>query len=133
MPLKVEWLDTQKTIMGCTGEGVWTWDEYHEALDTIANQFKMTEHRVDLVIMSAPNVVVPKGSSMPHYQRAMRIMPPNLGLLVMVTDNTFARTIVSIFTKVYPNKNNGKLVMVGSEAAARLRIEADRMKEAKAR
>ena len=129
MPLKAEWLDAQKTIMGCTGEGTWTWDDYHKTLDEIANQFKATQRRVDLVIMSTPNAVVPKGSSMPHYQRAMRIMPQNLGLLVMVTNNAFARTIVSIFTKVYPNKDNIKLMMVPTLQEARTRIANDRMKQ----
>ena len=132
MPLKAEWLDAQKTIMGCTGEGTWTWDDYHKTLDEIANQFKATQRRVDLVIISKPNAIVPKGSSMPHYQRAMRIMPPNLGLLVMVTNNTFARTIVSIFSKVYPNKDNVKLVMVASLDEAKIRIASDRMKAARA-
>ncbi|MBI1281175.1 MAG: hypothetical protein GC179_23820 [Anaerolineaceae bacterium] len=133
MPLKVEWLDTQMTIMGCTGEGTWTWNDYHEALDNIANQFKATQKRVDLVIMSAPNSIVPKGSSMPHYQRAMRIMPDNLGLLVMVTSNTFARTIVSIFTKVYPNQDNVKMLMVASLDEAKMRISNDRMKQVSVR
>ncbi len=133
MPLKVEWLDTQKTVMGCTGEGTWTWDDYHTALDDIANQFKATQHRVDLVIMSAPGAIVPKGSSMPHYQRAMRIMPANLELLAMVTTNMFARTIVSIFTKVYPNKDNVKMVMVASLNEAKIRIANDRMKQVSVR
>ncbi len=133
MPLKVEWLDNQKTIMGCTGSGTWTWDEYHQALDQIANEFKATQSRVDLVIMSEPGAIVPKGSSMPHYQRAMRIMPDNLGLLMMVTTNTFARTIVSIFTKVYPNKDNVKMMMVASLNEAKTRIENDRMKQVQAR
>ena len=131
MPLKTEWLDVQTTIMSCTGEGIWTWDDYHTTLDEIAKQFVAARRRVDLVIMSAPNAVVPKGSSMPHYQRAMRIMPPNMGLLVLVTTNTFARTIVSIFTKVYPNKDNVKMVMVASLHEALTRIETDRMKQAK--
>ena len=133
MPLKFEWLDNTKTIMGCTGEGTWTWDDYHSSLDSIANQFKATQRRVDLIIMSAPNAIVPKGSSMPHYQRAMRIMPPNMGLLVLVTTNTFARTIVSIFSKVYPNKDNVKLVMVASLHEALTRIETDRLKQVSAR
>ena len=133
MPLKIEWLDTQKTIIGCTGSGTWTWDEYHQALDHIASEFKATQKRVDLIIMSEPGAIVPKGSSMPHYQRAMRIMPDNLGLLVMVTTNAFARTIVSIFTKVYPNKDNVKMMMVASLNDARTRITNDRMKQAQAR
>lgn len=132
MPLKVEWLDTQKTVMCCTGEGIWTWDEYHAALEDIARQFTAAQRRVDLVIMRAPGSVTPKGSSMPHYQRAMRIMPPNVGLMVMVTTNTFARTIVSIFSKVYPSKDNMKLIMVGTIAEARTRITNDRIKQAQA-
>ena len=133
MPLKFEWLDNPKTIMGCTGEGTWTWDDYHSSLDSIAYQFNATQRRVDLVIMSAPNAIVPKGSSMPHYQRAMRIMPLNMGLLVLITTNTFARTIVSIFSKVYPNKDNVKLVMVASLHEALTRIETDRLKQVSAR
>ncbi len=129
MPLKAEWLDDKKTIMGCTGEGAWTWAAYHEALDGITKQFILAQKRVDLIIISAPGSVVPKGSSMPHYQRAMRMMPPNVGLLVIVTTNTFARTIVSIFSKVYPSKDNFRLVMVGSLADAYARIEHDRMKQ----
>jgi len=132
MPLKVEWLDAHKTMMGCTGSGTWTWDEYHHALDQIADEFKATQNRVDLIIMTAPGSIVPKGSSMPHYQRAMRIMPDNLGLMVMVTSNAFARTIVSIFTKVSPKKGNIKLVMVPSLNDAKLRIANDRMKKVQA-
>jgi len=67
---------------------------------------------------------------MPHYQRAMRIMPPNMGLLMLVTTNAFARTIVSIFSKVYPNKDNVKMVMVASLHEALTRIETDRLKQA---
>ncbi len=132
MPLKVEWLDTQKTVMCCTGEGTWTWDEYHAALEDIARQFTAAQRRVDLVIMRGAGSSTPKGSSMPHYQRAMRIMPPNVGLMVMVTTNTFARTIVSIFSRVYPSKDNMKLVMVGTLAEARSRITNDRIKQAQA-
>ncbi len=130
MPLKVEWLDTQRTIMCCTGEDAWTWGEYHEALEDIARQFIAAQRRVDLIIMRAPGSATPKGSSMPHYQRAMRIMPPNVGLMVMVTTNAFARTIVSIFSKVYPSKENMKLVMVGTLAEAQTRINNDRIKQA---
>jgi hypothetical protein len=128
MPLKIDWLDFQKTVIRCTGEGTWTWDEYHEALDSIMNQFKMVHHRVDLVIDRAPGSNMPKGSSMPHFQRAMRVMPDNVGLVVLVTDNSFARAIVSIFSKVYPNKDNAKLVMVGSLSDARTKITRDRVK-----
>jgi hypothetical protein len=93
------------------------------------NQFRAVQNRVDLVIDRAPGATMPKGSSMPHFQRAMRIMPPNVGLVVLVTSNTFARTIVSIFSKVYPSADNTKLVMVGSLAEARTRIARDRMKQ----
>jgi hypothetical protein len=130
MPLKIEWLDTEQSIICCTGEGTWTWDEYHTTLDTIMNDFKIVQKRVDLVIDRAPGSNMPKGSSMPHFQRAMRIMPPNVGLIVMVTTNGFARAIVSIFSKVYPNNDTAKLVMVGSLSEARARIARDRLKQA---
>lgn len=132
MPLKVEWLDVQHSIMVCTGHDTWTWDDYHTALEDIAAQFRAAVDRVDLVIMREKGATMPKGSAMPHYQRAMRIMPASVGLMVMVTDNSFARTIVSIFSRVYPNKDNVKLVMVASLSEAKTRIHQDRLQQAKA-
>lgn len=126
MPLKLEWVDVEQSIMCCMGEGEWDWDEYHTALDQIVEHFRQTTQRVDLIIDRAPNSVMPSGSQMPHFQRAMRIMPENVGLVVIVSSNSFGRAIVSIFSKIYPSRDNAKLMLVASLDDALNRIARHR-------
>lgn len=79
MPLKVEWLDTQKTVMCCTGEGTWTWDEYHAALEDIARQFTAAQRRVDLVIMRGAGSSTPKARPCPTTNAPCELCPLTLG------------------------------------------------------
>lgn len=95
------WEDDAKTIARCTGEGQWTWEEYHTALDQIVEDFKLADQRVDLIINREASSSMPSGSPMPHFQRAMRIMPRNVGLVVLINTNAFARALVSMFSRIF--------------------------------
>jgi hypothetical protein len=114
MPLNVFWDNEAKTIIRSEGEGEWTWEEFHEGLQKIVEMMKTVDHRVDLIHNHQPGSKRPSGSGMPHFQRAIRVMPPNVGLTVFVNTNAFARAIVAIFTRVYSKQAGGNFVMVGS-------------------
>ena len=83
-------------------------------------------HRVDLIHLPRPNSRRPSGSGMPHFQRAARMMPPNAGLNIFISSNTFARAVVNIFSRLYGNQMSKKFVMVGSLEEARALIAKDR-------
>jgi hypothetical protein len=126
MPLQVMWDDEAKTIIRSEGVGEWTWEEFHEGLQKVVQMMKTVNHRVDLIIHNRPDSHSPKGSGMPHFQRAIRIMPPNVGCTVFVNTNTFARAIISIFTTVYKNKASAHFVMAATLEDARELILEDR-------
>ncbi len=126
MSLNIYWDNEAKTIIRSEGQGEWTWEEFHESLQEIVEMMKTVEHRVDLIHNHVPGSRKPSGSGMPHFQRAIRIMPTNIGLNIFVNTNSFARAIVSIFTRVYGNQASGKLVIVGSLEEAYASIRKDR-------
>lgn len=133
MAVYMAWDDASQTIMRCTSDGKWTWEEYHQTLTQIVELFKKADHRVDLIITREHGSTMPASSPLPHFQRAMQIMPPNVGLVALVNTNAFARTLVSMFSSVFARKTNAKLILVGSLEEARSRIAAHRAGRASTR
>jgi hypothetical protein len=134
MTVDMAWDDASETIMLCNSQGNWTWEEYHETLSEIVNLFKQVNHRVDLIIMRGEQATMPSGSPMPHFQRALRIMPSNVGLVVLVNTNAngFARALVSMFSKLFVTKNHATLFIVSSPEEARAKIALHRAENAMA-
>jgi hypothetical protein len=130
MTIHVLWDDAAKTIIRSESEGQWTWEEYHESLARIVEMVRSVDHRVDLIQLRRPGSTPPSSSGMPHYQRAMRILPENTGLNVIINTNTIARSVANIFTRLYGRRTRGAIVLVGSLDEAHKVITADRAKAA---
>lgn len=128
MPIHVFWDDEAQSVIRSEGEGHWTWEEYHQSLGQIVEMVKSVNHRVDLITLRRPGSVAPPSSGMPHYQRAMRVLPENTGLNVIINTNTVARSIANIFTRLYGPRTRGVVVLVGSVDEARRLVAADRVK-----
>jgi hypothetical protein len=128
MTIHVLWDDEAKTIIRSESEGNWTWEEYHESLSQIVQMVQSVNHRVDLIHRRLPGSVRPPSSGMAHYQRAMRILPENTGLNVVINTNTIARSVANIFTRLYGRRTRGAIVLVGSLEEAYKLIAADRAK-----
>jgi hypothetical protein len=128
MPMHVYWDDEAHTIIRTEGEGAWTWDEFHRTMDEVIRMMRMVNHRVDLINLRLPGAKTPEGSAMPHFQRAMRTMPANLGLNVQVSTSAFGRLMVALFTRLYGSRPGGRVVMVASLEEARAKIAEDRAK-----
>jgi len=129
MTVDMTWDDPQQTIMLCKSHGKWTWDEYHATLSQIVEHFKQVTYRVDLVITRKADASMPSGSPMPHFQRAMRIMPEHVGLVVLVNTGGFARALVSMFSKLFAAKSTPRLIVVGSLEEAREKIAKHRAED----
>lgn len=122
----VEWLDDSHTIIRSTGQGEWTWDDFYRGLNQIIDMAQSVPHRVDLVYTSQAGSQPPKGSAMSHYQRAMRMMPENVGLQIFITSSMFARAIISMMTKLIPSMRASNFLLVGSLDEALSTIAQDR-------
>lgn len=126
MPMNIDWLDAEQTMLCATGEGRWTWDEFHEGVQEIVKRIKSVPHRVDLIYNHTPNSRPPSGSPMPHYKYALQVMPPNAGMHVIVSINLVSRTLLNVFLKVYGKSKDAKFALVGSLDEAKQVIAAER-------
>jgi hypothetical protein len=127
MPLCVFWDDPEKTILRCESEGRWTWEEYHAALEQVRDMISSVDHRVDLINGERPGAIMPSGSVLTHFQRASKILPPNLGANVIVIKSSMARTMAAVFSKM-PGNNIDKVKLTNSLEDAYTFIRRERAK-----
>jgi hypothetical protein len=121
----MHWEDQEKTILICKVSGSWKWEEYHLALDAIAEMIASVPHRVDLITLRGADVVMPRGSSVPHFMRPARIMPPNLAKNILVVEGAefgYASQIMRLFFKAV----GSRFVLMNSLEDAHALIAFDR-------
>ncbi len=85
MPFDVNWYDEQHSILQIVVHGKPTWDEYHEAMDKVAQKLAATPKRLDMVLDD--KVGMPSGNPMPHLKSALDKLTkyPNLGMSMAVS------------------------------------------------
>jgi hypothetical protein len=130
MPMHVYWSDPEQTIIRCDSEGSWTWEDYHAAVDEIVLMMKSVPHRVDMINFVKENSSRPKGSSQPHFQRALKMFPSNLAMHVLVTKNALARAMVALWRSVRGNKLGDAIYLVATVDDAYAIIAENRAKQA---
>jgi len=128
MPLQVSWDNDEKTIIRSESEGVWTWDEYHAALDEVAAMMRSVNHRVDLITLRHTGATMPPGSPLPYFRRSMKVLPDNHGINVFVARSAFAINMIAVFTRIYSGMLGGKHLIVGTIEEARAMIARERAK-----
>lgn len=122
MPMNVQWDSDAKNIIRAVGEGNWTWDDFHHGVDEIVEMMNTVDHRVDLIYMSLPGAVPPKGSPMPHYKRAIQSMPANAGQHIIVNTMGIARVILNVFLKLYGRQSKAEFGLAATLDDARKMI-----------
>lgn len=127
MPLTVTWDDPEQTIVRVWGHDAWTWEDWHRALDEMISMVRSTARRVDFIYGSAPGTRVPRVQSMEHYQRALRQLPDNAGIHMIVSDKAFARTIMAIFFRTQGETLRSQFQLAPTLDAARARIHQQRL------
>lgn len=125
MPLQVYWIDADKTIIRCDSEGKWTWEEYHAALDQIAAMMRAVSHRVDMINVEGPGSTMPAGSPQPHFARAAKVLPSNVGLNITVVKSTLGRAMGALMGKLPGDLMRG-VRMVGTLEEGLALIAKDR-------
>jgi hypothetical protein len=78
---------------------VWTWEEFHTAADTAMESIKNVAQPVYVISLAATGFP-PSDSIISHFQRITQQFPPNLILIVVVTDNFLVETVNQIFFKI---------------------------------
>lgn len=126
MPIQAKWNNDEKTVLRYDFEGRWTWDEYFGVMAQITNMMKSVDHRVDAIANMKPGIMPTSGSAMSSARSALRKLPPNCGVVVVVT-NSFISAMLALFKQF--DRDLGKLLRGATsvEEAHRI-IEQEREK-----
>lgn len=100
MPIDVDWDDAEQTIIRMDFSLPVSWEMFDTGIDRVVQLADSVNHRVDL-LGNAGTVPMPPGSPIPHMQRAFKMIPVNIGLIVSPTLNPFARAILSTVAHMY--------------------------------
>jgi hypothetical protein len=129
MPIEIRWHDEQKTAVYLEFAAPWTWDDLYGSIDTSKGMMSQSPaDMVDiLVLMKDGNL--PKGSNSMHGMNAIRY--PHLKLrYIIITQNTFIRTLMGISSKVNPKMAERYVIVPTLEEALRLNASREQLLKA---
>ncbi len=119
MPITINWLDADKTIIRYEFEGHWTWTDLHDAIKQVNSMLESVVHPVYVIIDVSKGSVVPSGAIS---QMRMGNMNPasNWAGGVFVGMSTFLRTLISTFGRVYPKMGERYIVANSMDEALQI-------------
>lgn len=124
MPITVAWHNPEKTIIGMTFTGSWTWDDLYRASDETRLLYDTIQHEAHLIMdmQHAPSL---PSNALAHV-RLLDREHPNQGKVVAVGVNAFIHTMFRVVLKLRPQVTD-KILIVGTlaEAYAALNIPFD--------
>jgi hypothetical protein len=102
MSIEVQWDNAEKTIVCQIFRPGWTWDEFYEstAIRT-PTLMKEVSHTVSIISDFRDSGSMPMGGAVSRANSAMKNLPANWGVLVVVSDSSFIRALVNVFKRVY--------------------------------
>jgi len=102
MSIKIKWDQTDSSIINCTIEGEWTWEEYHAAMTKVAQMVRKVSHRVDLVMDMTDAGPLPMSAASLHIKSSLERMPNHFGVSVLVAPDRFTRMVVESLDRALP-------------------------------
>lgn len=99
--IRYSWDDPENTVIRLYIGDLWDWDDLSEAMITIAAMVASVEHQVDFIIVMRTSSQMPGGNAMLHMRDAMKSLPRNSGILVMVGGNTTGNLTLKMLARSY--------------------------------
>jgi hypothetical protein len=100
MPVRVYWEDEPQTIVRYDFDGPWTWDDLYPAYYQAIQMERSVEYRVDVILDLRHSGRMPANVLL-HIKNISEKQPPNLGLSVFVTTNTFMHSLYQTGIRFY--------------------------------
>jgi hypothetical protein len=114
--IQLQWEQHDPAIIVFDLRAQWTWDEFHATITEGVAMMRGLPYPVYAIVL-ATHAFPPSSSVISHFQNIAQKLPPNLALIVVVTDNFFIETINQIFFKISPvGRKLGRLAKTVDEA-----------------
>ena len=101
MPFDLHWDDDNQTILRIDIHDDSTWEQQYKVVDEAVETLQGVSYRIDVIVHTIGQI--PPGDPIPHLKNAISKLRacPNLGLVVIVNQRTFYRSIVELVLRLY--------------------------------
>lgn len=99
--IRYGWDDPENTVMRLYVGDLWDWDDLNEAISNVAIMVASVEHQVDFIVVMRPRTPLPEGNAMLHIRNAIKLLPRNSGILVMVGGNMIGNQTLKMLARAY--------------------------------
>ena len=124
MPIDVTWKNEAKNTINLVLSGRWSLQEFYEANQKANEMVEQVFHPVHITLDVHQSKTMPDGF-MNAISNISRKAPVNMGILVMVGINPFARAFIRWYRLVYPRKPGERIIQyAGNEDEAQAIIDA---------
>jgi hypothetical protein len=106
MTIRVQWDNTEKTIVRWDFDGSWEWNEYFVAQYESNCLLDSVDYLVDIIGNVQKSHLLP-ANALSVYRNSLKNVSPNIGIIVLVGSSSFIRQMVNIFMKVFRFKGPG--------------------------
>lgn len=117
MTITLTWFDDTHKILLWNFDKNWTWEQFHQAVDESSFVAKDYTHSIDLILNLGDSQFPLTTAVIAHIRRGMAVATEQGGIVVLMSHNTFARVLVTIFSKVNPKLGNSFRVASSTDEA----------------
>ncbi len=114
MPIDVKWMDESKTVLVFAYVGHWDLEDFYESSEIGIGVLTEVQYPVTVVLDVKGSKMIPNG-----FMSALRSIyvdiPSNVGTVVMVGLNPFARAFTTVFSKLYPHEGKQKPIYFAAD------------------
>lgn len=96
MPMNAAWDNAEQTVIRQDYVGKWTWEEYFEMTKKTRDMISSMSHVVDVISDMKPGIIPRQGSAITFARKALSSLPPNRGIIVVVT-NPLVAALLRVF------------------------------------
>lgn len=111
--LSLDWDNAEKTILRLTIYNGWTWEDAFEMNPVGLRLLRDADHTVHVLVDFTNTRDLPTGATM-HMPTILNSYPPNLGLVIAVTQHTLVNRMINVLRAVFPGKLSEKFQVVDS-------------------
>jgi hypothetical protein len=95
------WDDSEKTVIRMYIGDYWDWDDLNTSMDKIGDMMREVDHQVDIITIMRPTTPLPDGNAMYSIRNAIRRLPRNAGIHVMVGGNILSNRSLRMLAHNY--------------------------------
>jgi hypothetical protein len=128
MSVNIEWGNAEKNVIIATIDWPWDWNALAETWKTGVEMMNSVAPQPVHMIAVAKTSRFPVGNILSNLTNMTKIVPANIGLAIMVTENRFQETINQIFFKLSPSmRQKGRVVNSMAKALALVAAETEKL------